>query len=51
MKLMLFCILYFKQIKKNKHSLAWARERTIPAKWPPLVDEVSVNFCGESSVA
>jgi hypothetical protein len=32
-------------IKKN--SVAWVRERTIPTERPPLVGEVSANFCGE----
>jgi hypothetical protein len=26
---------------------AWVRERTIPTELPPLVAEVSVNFCGK----
>jgi hypothetical protein len=25
--------------------VAWVRERTIPTEWPPLVCEVSANFC------
>jgi hypothetical protein len=33
-----------KLVKKN--SLAWVRERTITTERPPLVGEVSVNFCG-----
>jgi hypothetical protein len=37
-----FCI--HKTWKLN--SLTWVRERTVPTEWPPLVGEVSVNFCG-----
>jgi hypothetical protein len=33
-----------KDIKKN--SVALVRKRTIPTKRPPLVGEVSANFCG-----
>jgi hypothetical protein len=29
------------------NSVAWVRERTIPTEWPPLVVEVSANFCGK----
>jgi hypothetical protein len=32
-----------------KKSVALARERTIPTKRPPLVGEVSANFCGYMS--
>jgi hypothetical protein len=28
------------------HYMALIRERTLPTERPPLVDEVSVNFCG-----
>jgi hypothetical protein len=31
-------------IKKN--SMVWVRERTIPTERPPLVGEVTANFCG-----
>jgi hypothetical protein len=31
---------------QKKHSMAWVREQTIPTERPPLVDEVSANFCG-----
>jgi hypothetical protein len=31
--------------------LLWVRERTIPTGRPPLVDEVSVKFCGQRGVA
>jgi hypothetical protein len=34
---------YFFKIKKN--SVVWVRERTIPTKRPPLVGEVSANYC------
>ena len=30
----------------NKNSVALVRERTIPTERPPLVGEVSANFCG-----
>jgi hypothetical protein len=33
-------------IAKKKTSVASIRERTIPTERPPLVGEVSVNFCG-----
>jgi hypothetical protein len=29
-----------------KNSVAWVRERIIPTERPPLVGEVSANFCG-----
>jgi hypothetical protein len=29
----------------QKNSVAWVRERTIPTERPPLVGEVSANFC------
>jgi hypothetical protein len=32
--------------KKKLNSLALVRERTIPTERPPLVGEVSANFCG-----
>jgi hypothetical protein len=28
------------------NSVAWVHERTISTERPPLVDEVSSNFCG-----
>jgi hypothetical protein len=28
------------------NSVAWVRERNIPTERPPLVGEVSANFCG-----
>jgi hypothetical protein len=31
---------------KKLNSLAWVRERTIPTERPPLVSEVTANFCG-----
>jgi hypothetical protein len=31
---------------KKLNSVALVRERTIPAERPPLVSEVSANFCG-----
>jgi hypothetical protein len=35
------------QTNKNKaNSVALVRERTIPTERPPLVGEVSANFCG-----
>jgi hypothetical protein len=30
----------------KKNSVTWVRERTIPTERPPLVGEVSANFCG-----
>jgi hypothetical protein len=33
-------------IYNNYNSVALVREQTIPAKRPPLVGEVSANFCG-----
>jgi hypothetical protein len=38
-------ILYAFDILK-KYSMAWIRERTIPTERPPLLGEVSANFCG-----
>jgi hypothetical protein len=35
---------YYKIVGTN--SVALVRERTIPTEGPPLVGEVSVNFCG-----
>jgi hypothetical protein len=35
---------YIKKIKLN--SMALVRELTIPTERPPLVGEVSANFCG-----
>jgi hypothetical protein len=32
--------------KTKKNSVARVRERTTPTERPPLVDEVSANFCG-----
>jgi hypothetical protein len=32
------------------NSVAWVRERTIPTERPPLVSEVSGNFCGWGGV-
>jgi hypothetical protein len=34
-----------KQTNKTS-SVAWVREQTIPDERPPLVGEVSANFCG-----
>jgi hypothetical protein len=31
----------------QENSVALVRERTIPTQGPPLVGEVSANFCGE----
>ena len=33
-------------LKTKLNSVALVRERTIPTKRPPLVGEVSANFCG-----
>jgi hypothetical protein len=35
----------FKDLKK-RNSVALVRERTIPTEQPPLIGEVSANFCG-----
>jgi hypothetical protein len=32
--------------KRKSNPVAWVRERTIPTERPPLVGEVSANFCG-----
>jgi hypothetical protein len=36
-------------VTKSKKQTQWpvVRKRTIPTEWPPLVGEVSINFCGE----
>jgi hypothetical protein len=39
---------YSNRLLKNLDSVAWVRERTIPIERPPLVGEVSANFCGYS---
>jgi hypothetical protein len=39
--------LYFAKYHKTKNSVALVRKQTIPTKRPPLVVEVSANFCGE----
>jgi hypothetical protein len=31
---------------KKLNSVAWVRERTMPTERPPLVGELSANFCG-----
>jgi hypothetical protein len=31
---------------KQTNSMVWVLERTILTEWPPLVGEVSANFCG-----
>jgi hypothetical protein len=31
--------------KKKKKKVTWVCEWTIPTEWPPLVGEVSANFC------
>jgi hypothetical protein len=33
-------------VHTKKNSVALVRERTIPAKLPPLIREISANFCG-----
>jgi hypothetical protein len=40
---------YVDELHKSttKNSVAWIRKRTIPTEWPPLLSEVSANFCGE----
>jgi hypothetical protein len=39
--------LYSLDLKLKLNSMALVRERTIPTERPPLVDEVSANFCGK----
>jgi hypothetical protein len=38
-------------INNNNNSVALVGEQTIPTERPPLVSEVSANFCGEMGVA
>jgi hypothetical protein len=38
-------------ITNNNNSVALVRKRTIPTERPPLVGEVSTNFCGQRGVA
>jgi hypothetical protein len=33
-------------LNKQTNSVSWVCEQTILAEWPPLVGEVSANFCG-----
>jgi hypothetical protein len=35
-----------RNLKTKTNSAIWVRERTIPTERPPLVGEVSANFCG-----
>jgi hypothetical protein len=35
----------------SKNSIAWVHEQTIPTDRPPLVSEVSANFCRQWGVA
>jgi hypothetical protein len=35
-----------KSLKTKLNSMVWVRERTIPTERPPLVGEVTANFCG-----
>jgi hypothetical protein len=37
---------FFSSTKTKLNSVALVRERTIPTERPPLVGEVSANFCG-----
>jgi hypothetical protein len=34
-------------VNKQTNSVALVRKRTIPTERPPLVGEVSINFCGQ----
>jgi hypothetical protein len=36
----------FSSKKTKLNSLVWVLERTIPTEQPPLIGEVSTNFCG-----
>jgi hypothetical protein len=38
--------LWLRVYNNKKNSMVWVRERTIPTEGPPLVGEVSANFCG-----
>jgi hypothetical protein len=41
-----FCSDIFYLFKTKLNSVALVRKRTIPTERPPLVGEVSANFCG-----
>jgi hypothetical protein len=48
------CTISFRQETQKwitNNSVALVRERTIPTERPPLVGEVSANFCGYKVVA
>jgi hypothetical protein len=48
-KLIQYEIIHKKQTKQTEtNSVAWVRERTVPTQRLPLVDEINVNFCGET---
>jgi hypothetical protein len=38
------------QLKKQTMSVALVGEQTIPTERPPLISEVSTNFCGQRGV-
>jgi hypothetical protein len=38
--------LYYSEVILLTYSVALVRKRTIPTERPPLVGEVSANFCG-----
>jgi hypothetical protein len=40
------CSISLSPKNKQSNSVVWVRERTIPTERPPLVGEVSANFCG-----
>jgi hypothetical protein len=40
------CYKWVLTVTKNLNSVIWVRERTIPTERPPLVGEVTANFCG-----
>jgi hypothetical protein len=40
------CAYYYYYYYYYYYSMASVRERTIPTERPPLVGEVSANFCG-----
>jgi hypothetical protein len=40
------CMQYLIFHKLNLNSVVLVRERTVPTEQPPLVGEVSANFCG-----
>jgi hypothetical protein len=46
MKMLRLMIFFLNWIWNLNDSVALVRERTVPTEQPPLVGEVSANFCG-----